>query len=321
MIARIRPYTKYIALILTIILVALLLTQVSLKDVITTLTQINPLYLLAGFVLYTCTYFFRAWRFHVLLNNEVSLGELFNIECVHNMMNNLLPARTGELSYVYLLKKKNNRTTGDGLATLLVARILDFIGLAIIFFVSILLIKDVPGIIRNALWLIALFTIVVLVILAVLLFTGRAVLAFLQKIAGRFHIENNRVINYLLKKGNETVESLEKIQIKKGGLFLIVLSLLIWGLNYVMVYLLITGMNVQFPFLLVTVGCTFILLTTLLPIQGLGGFGTTETVWTLVFVPLGMSLNDAIISGFCYHIILIFYFIILGIYGWNKTRS
>jgi hypothetical protein len=237
------------------------------------------------------------------------------------MMNNLLPARTGELSYVYLLKKKNNRTTGDGLATLLVARILDFIGLAIIFFVSILLIKDVPGIIRNALWLIALFTIVVLVILAVLLFTGRAVLAFLQKIAGRFHIENNRVINYLLKKGNETVESLEKIQIKKGGLFLIVLSLLIWGLNYVMVYLLITGMNVQFPFLLVTVGCTFILLTTLLPIQGLGGFGTTETVWTLVFVPLGMSLNDAIISGFCYHIILIFYFIILGIYGWNKTRS
>jgi len=76
------------------------------------------------------------------------------------------------------------------------------------------------------------------------------------------------------------------------------------------------GMNFQLSIFIVILGGTFILLTTVLPIQGVAGFGTTETIWTLVFVPLGLSVDQAIVSGFCYHIVIILYFAILGIYGW-----
>ena len=59
---------KLSAVIITIALVALLLSQIRIADIITTLAGIDPLYLIAGFVLYACSYFFRALRFHILLN-------------------------------------------------------------------------------------------------------------------------------------------------------------------------------------------------------------------------------------------------------------
>lgn len=79
-------------------------------------------------------------------------------------------------------------------------------------------------------------------------------------------------------------------------------------------------MGFDLSYLSIIIGATFILLTTILPIQGIAGFGTTELIWTLVFVSLGLSKNAAIVSGFSYHILVILFFMILGIYGWLKIR-
>jgi len=315
------PYSKYITVLIAFILVAVLLTQISIQDIFITLLRINPIYLITGFGLYSCSYVFRAWRFHVLLNGEVEIKDLFDIECVHNAINNLLPARTGELSYIYLLKKINNKTTGDGVATLVVARIFDFIALIVLFIIAIVLIVDIPKIILDTLWIIAIFAIFLLLVLGILLTRGKKFVLLVQKTAEKFHCEDNPWFDYLIIKGFETVESLDKIQMKKSVVSLIASSLLIWGFNYFIVYLLMTGMNFQISMLTVILGSTFILLATVLPIQGLAGFGTTETIWTLVFVPLGLPLDQAIISGFCYHIIIILYFTILGIYGWIEIRE
>jgi len=311
---------KILALIITVILVALLFSQIDLKDVISTLQNINPVYLLTGFIVYTCSYFFRAWRFHILLNREVSIKDLFTIACVHNAINNLLPARTGELSYIYLLKKLNQKTIGDGIATLVVSRIFDFIALIILFFLAIVLITDIPKIIMDALWIIAIFGFFLLIILVLLLTRGKKFVIQMQKSAERLHCEHNPGVHYLIRKGFETIESLDRIQMKKSISALMISSLLIWGVNYFVVYLLMMGMNFQLSIFIVILGGTFILLTTVLPIQGVAGFGTTETIWTLVFVPLGLSVDQAIVSGFCYHIVIILYFTILGIYGWITIR-
>jgi uncharacterized protein (TIRG00374 family) len=90
-----KTIAKISAVVITIALVAILLSQIQIADVITTLASINPLYLIAGFILYTCSYFFRGLRFHILLNREVGLRDLFNIVCVHNMVNNILPSLLG----------------------------------------------------------------------------------------------------------------------------------------------------------------------------------------------------------------------------------
>lgn len=126
---------KLSAVVITIALVAILLSQIQIADIIATLAGIDPLYLIAGFVLYVCSYFFIALRFHILLDGEVGLRDLFNIVCVHNMMNNILPARTGELSYIYLQKSLHNKKAGEGVATLFVTRVFDFIVFVVLTFI------------------------------------------------------------------------------------------------------------------------------------------------------------------------------------------
>lgn len=121
-----KPLAKVAAVIITVILVAILLSQISIGDVAKTLISIDPIYIIIGFILYLGSYFFRALRFHILLNSKVSIKDLFSIVCVHNMANNILPARTGEVSYVYLSKKLHNISVGEGVASLMVARVFDF---------------------------------------------------------------------------------------------------------------------------------------------------------------------------------------------------
>ena len=148
---------KVSAAIVTIVLVVLLLTQVRIDELIATFRSAELKYVLAGFVMYTACYLFRALRFHALMDKEVGIRDLFAIVCVHNMANSILPARTGELSYVYLLKKMHNKTLGDGAATLIVGRILDLMSISLLFFVFAMLAEELPKAISNLFSLIAIF--------------------------------------------------------------------------------------------------------------------------------------------------------------------
>jgi len=65
----------------------------------------------------------------------------------------------------------------------------------------------------------------------------------------------------------------------------------------------------------VILGSTFSIISTLLPIQGIGGFGTSEIAWALAFITLGLSKEVAISSGFGIHILIVVYFLILGSFG------
>jgi hypothetical protein len=315
--------TKAAAVLITIVLLAILLSQVNVADVIAILVSINPLYLVAGFFLYVCSYVFRTLRFHVLLKGEVGLGDLFRIVCVHNMVNSVLPARTGELSYVYLLKKVHQRTIGDGVATLVVARIFDFVIIVTFFFLAFLFMRDAPSALAGSAWVGGLVIVVVIILLALLLYSGRTFFGALKLVFEKFHIVRWNSGKYLLTKAEETVESLDTI--KSLGLFkylqLLLISCGIWLSLYSLIYLLVIGMGIPIAFLAVLFASTFSIISTVLPVQGIGGFGTVEGAWTIGFMLIGLTKADAIGSGFSYHIVVILYFVILGIYGLLALKS
>ncbi len=60
-------------------------------------------------------------------------------------------------------------------------------------------------------------------------------------------------------------------------------------------------------------GATFVVFATLLPVQGIAGFGTIEGTWTVVFLLLGVEKELAITSGFGFHIVRLTYATILGV--------
>lgn len=310
--------------IMTIALVAILLSQIRMVDIILILAGIDPLYLVAGFAFYVCSYFFRALRFYFLLNREIRLRDLFNIVCVHNMANNILPARTGEFSYIYLLKKSHNKKTGEGIATLFVARMFDFISISLLFlFISVLMIRDLPEMIIKVVWVIAFFMVLSVIFLIILLYFGNSFLNLVRNFFRRLNLERKYFVDYLLKKGEETVESFDNI--KNSGkvtvIILILLSFGIWLSLYSLNYILVGAMNINLGYFAVLFASTFAILTTVLPIQGIGGFGTLESGWAVGFIAIGLTKEVAISSGFGYHAIVYIYFLVLGCVGLLTIRK
>lgn len=313
-------FAKVLVIVITIVTVYILISQIELNDIFSTLTSIGYFSLICGFILYMFSYYFRALRFHFLLNKEVRKCDLFNIICIHNMVNNILPARTGELSYVYFLKKLHNKTTGEGIATLSLARLYDIIAISLLFFFSILLVRNLPPIILNTIWILTFCLSGILIISFIFIHRVDKFVDTFERLLINYNL-NKTLGTYLLNKSKEMVISFGKAKQNKNMLSILIFSILIWLLNYSIVFVLLSGMGVSLSFEKVILGSTFTLLTTTLPINGIAGFGTNEGFWVLVFVPLGLSLETAIITGFSYHILLIVYFSILGAYGLVSVRG
>ena len=311
---------KIVAVLITIVLLALLVTQINLKDVFTTIININPIYLLTGFILYLCSYIFRAWRFHILLNKEVSIKDLFDIGCLHNMMNNLLPARTGELSYIYLLKTRQNKTTGEGLATLIIARIFDFIIISTLFLLLFLVIKDLAPEFSTLIVIGVLFLFLMVILLLGLLFFGNSILKIQRKYADTINFKKFHLGNYITKKSEETIQCFEKFKFgtMKMHISVILLSIGIWMLLYALFYVIALSMDIPLDGIQILFAASFAVFSTALPIQGVGGFGTMEGGWALGFIAVGATKEIAINTGFGFHLIILFYTIFLGLWGYRR---
>ncbi|MCX6707356.1 MAG: lysylphosphatidylglycerol synthase transmembrane domain-containing protein, partial [Candidatus Woesearchaeota archaeon] len=155
-----------LAAMITIALLYFLISNVSVSSIIMTLSRMSWMIILAGFLLYIASYFFRALRFWLLLDRRIPLKRLFSITAVHNLVNSILPARTGELSYVYLVKNTKKAKATEGIATLVVARVFDFLSVAMIFFLSIFLAQGLPSYVTGAAKIIALFFFVLVAFIA-----------------------------------------------------------------------------------------------------------------------------------------------------------
>lgn len=311
------------AIIIAVILVVFFLSQIQLGDIINTFVSLNPSCLLLGFVFYFFSYLFRSLRFYFLLNREISLSDLFNIVCVHNAMNNILPARTGELAYIYLLTKYHSRKVYEGFSTLFIARVSDLLSVSILFFISILTLTRVPSFMIGVVWTIFILFILTVILFIFLLLYCRAFLNKSKKILGKLKVGEKPLTKYLLDKGEKIVEFLEKFKAKEKYFFVILIftSLGTWLSLYFMNYMIAVSIGIEFSFFEVLFASTFVIITAILPIQGFGGFGTVEGGLALGLLAIGLNKEEAIILGFVYHIIYWLYFSVLGLFGFINLKK
>jgi len=229
------------------------------------------------------------------------------------MVNNVLPARTGELSYIFLLKKLHQRKIEEGIATLIVARLFDFIVISIIFFVSVVGVQNLPAVINEVIGIIAGLLGLVVLLLISFLYLGDKFLYIARKFVLRLRL-NTRPMNYVLKKGEEVGEFLGG---KSRGIVLqlFLVSLGLWIASYMVAVVLITGLQLELTVFEILVCTSFLAVTTSLPIQGILGLGTTEGAWSVGFLLFGIAKEVAISASFGLHIIVLGYLLILGVYG------
>lgn len=306
---------RIIQAIITIGLVIFLLSYIEVEKIAETISAIPPVLFLFCFILYLFSYFLRTFRFRILLNENIGFKDLFSIVSVHNMLNNILPARTGELSYIYLIKRNNDISIEKGVATLMIARIFDFIAISLLFIISAIVIKDLPVLISNALIIVLILLMLVVILLISLTLYRESGIALIEKIATKLKLNKFRIVNSLITKGKETIKNFGILKSKKIVLFVFLHSLLIWLFLYSISYILYNEMGIELSFWKIVLCSTLALFTFILPIQSIGGFGIQEGAYAIAFIAMGISKELAITSAFSLHIISYIYFLILGGYG------
>lgn len=314
---------KAAAVLVTIVLLAILLSQVNIADVVTTLVSINPLYLVAGFSLYACSYFFRAVRFRILLNGEVGVRDLFKVVCVHNMMNNLLPARTGELSYIYLLNKVHGRNIGEGIATLVISRVFDFIAIAGIFLCAVMILRRLPGTAtQTALYALAAVLLGMGIIIFLIKSDKKKILATIGNLFGRYKLDKNPVAGRIFSKIHETADSFDALGSAAMHFHLRVFTTTfgLWVSLYTFYYCMALAMHMDIGYIPAVFASSFAVFTTVLPIQGVGGFGTIEGGWAIGFILVGVPDAVAVASAFGFHLIMLVYTVFFGVGGYISLK-
>ena len=238
------------------------------------LSQVKPESLLYGFLIYTFSQLTRSLRWTLLLKG-LGTRDAFLINSANIFMNNLLPARTGELSWFYYAKRLGYNLKSS-LWSFLVGRAYALLGLIslLVLSLSYLLGPVAPFLVS-----------VPLILLSLLAGKVHALVPSKGKLTA---------LKDFLKEEFSPSLSIKLYILSTLSFFLKALSL------YVLTYPLIEQSFPLFSFAFAGGE-----LTTILPIHGFMGYGTYETGFLLPLKYMGIEIKEGIKVSFLAHSFLL----------------
>jgi len=229
----------------------------------------------------------------------------------------VLPSKLGELSYPYLLNKNSGMNVTEGLASLIVSRVYDFvIILMVLLSVSIVF----QGFFKVNPSLLILLVTLVIGFLVFGLFYMSSFLTWLSNGLGRIShwtgSRNARFVLWIQKKMSDMAEDFYAIKSRHTHFPVSLTSLASWIMIFCTFYAYMKGFGIDIPFTKMIFGSTVGIIANALPISGIGNWGTLEAGWAAGFLMVGLSKEKAIATGFGVHIIIFIVCAIISFFCW-----
>jgi len=306
-------------------LVYYLLGKISIGQIRDAIAGMNKPFLVLGLAVMLVSIFLRAYRKKILVGSErINMTDMFLVVLVRNAFNMVLPARTGELSYVYVLERKFKFPIEVGISTLAIVLIFD---LVIVF--SLIVISIIVVLINkySGSYLVVVFiALVLLVVLILILLYFSKVIGFIikiiEKILKRYRIGKNRAIQVIYKKLIDINKNIEIIQERriywKVSISSIVIRILKFVAYYILIYAILRPEGYTFRdlnFWIIFLAVEAAEISAVLPTHALAGFGTYEGAFLLILGIFGFTTTGITITAlaFGYHTITLAFIVILGI--------
>jgi uncharacterized protein (TIRG00374 family) len=181
----------------------------------------------------------RSYRWGVILEPMEKMGQLtlFSITSVGFMAITLLPVRMGEIVRPYLISQKSSIKLGSSLATIVVERIFDMLTLMIVLLIVLVKIELPQWIFRSACSILIIF--IPLLFLLIFFAVKREVSAKgIDRILGKLP---HKLSSRLMRLFHSFIDGLQILPDLKRTIFVVFLSLLIWGLIGISTYLLFSS--------------------------------------------------------------------------------
>lgn len=311
--------TQILVILFTILLLFALLSQVSMSDLARAFTSISLKSLIICFIIYTIVNIVRALRFSVMLKKAGNLYTFFKIVCIHTLANNVMPFKTGELAFVYLAKSRLNLSMGIGVVTVAIARLYDSLAVCVLFILALAMIGESSS--QFSAVTPVMVTLAVLLSMAIfsVMWFSKTFVGIFSKVPDILVFKVNPV-NVLRTKLGEVSEYYSSRESKNNIPAILFLSLIIWALNSMLMYFLISDLGVPLNMWLIIIGALISVILSVLPIHGIGQFGTSELIWSGIFLALGTTKEVAISSGIVIHLAILSFSVVLGLYALAEQK-
>ncbi|MCI0395883.1 MAG: flippase-like domain-containing protein [Chloroflexi bacterium] len=261
----------------------------------------------AALVVFIVNYVLRTLRFQALIYTQrMPFRQLMGVTSLYGMYNYLLPAKSGEFSYLYLLNRHWRLSLTEGTTTLFVARFFDFAAIAL-FLPAVLLVfwQRLPA------WMVIAS---VIFCLFMYLATGLG-MWFLRRHpppAASSAQPANRWLARLVRYGRVLTDGLRLIDQRRRYWSLLFLTIGIWLCVYTNLYLIVLSIGYRLNYLQIIVISIVMVPMTLLPFQGFANLGTHEVGWVVAFTLFGYSEQVALSIAIGSHVVLLLFALILG---------
>jgi uncharacterized membrane protein YbhN (UPF0104 family) len=269
--------------------------DITFKDIMENFLRIPGSYLLVFVLLSLLGTFIRAWKYHILLAKKLGFSDIFLITLVRNFSVDLLPGRAAALIFYSWLTKRKGIALEEGASSFVVSIFYD--GLALCFMLGGLLFFLKTGVNQ---WPIYMGMAVIFFISIIMIFFADHIFNFVlkKKILNRF-TKLEKVVKNIHEYLKEHKKNCERLKI-------FLLSLATRIVKYLFVFILFEGVvNLGFGvknFSLFSFGLAGTELSSLFPIQGPAGFGTWELAFTVIFEALKIPAENIKEAGFVIHI-------------------
>ena len=313
-----RPFTwrHLLGTIAGLALLGWLLSQVDLKGLWAWLIRADPWWLLVGGIAYLINNLIRSYRLVEITRLPVrrTPGMLVIVLAV-SLANQILPARLGELTYVYLAHKSPDLSAGKGFASLLVARLFDLGAIGLLFLIGTLpQLDQLPHETVVYLWLAAACMGSVIAILVALVIWRQSLCRLAFRLVNLFKLPGRPTILRTIQDVETSLGTMSSSLLLGKTL---VSSCAIWLSNFAMLYLLLISLDVSTTFSQTVIQATFAALTSIIPINSIGNFGTMEAGWAAGSILTGVDPDAAIMTGFAIHLLALGYAVALGLPAWG----
>lgn len=291
-------------------LVALARTGVSPEGIGRGLEHGNPAVLLPAVALYFGGIFVRSVRWGMLLpGRRLPPGLLFRTLVIGFMVNDLLPARLGELARIVLLARNASTPIGVSFASIIVERVLD--GLALIALLGLGM-----ALLGRGDWLVQLTIASVFFLGLTVVLLGAALAPGLARriAAGATAPLPSKIKDPLRRLVDGTLDGLRPITHPLVGVSVLALSLLAWGVEAAMYVIIFAGFNIPDPLAAGPFGAAVANLATLVP-SSPGYVGTFDLALQKVLVEVFQVATDVATSAtFVVHLTFILPVVALGLF-------
>jgi len=273
----------------------------------------NYIYIIPVVFLSVIVQVLRSYRWGVIVEpmEKISQWTLFSISSVGFMAISLLPVRMGEIVRPYLISQKSSIKLGSSFATIVVERIFDMLTLMIFLLVVLVEIELPQWIFRSACSILIIF--IPILFLLIFLAVKREVSAKgVDRILGKLP---DKLSSRLMRLFHSFIDGLQILPDLKRTVWVVLLSLLIWGLVGIATYVLFSS----FPSmgqLRLTAGYAVLVITALgvaLPTAP-GFIGNYHFSCVLGLTLFGIPKTDALTFAILLHFLQLSVVILLGLF-------